>query len=80
MRRAASLSAVLALGIGLALTGPSEAAPAEPGFTNVLLEGSSGSAEPRASVSDKGVHWITTNAKNGDEIVYRSTDGIDWSR
>ncbi|MCU1586934.1 MAG: hypothetical protein JWN31_427 [Frankiales bacterium] len=80
MRRAAAATALLALGVGLALTGPSEAAPAKPGFTSVLLKGSSGSAEPRASISDKGVHWITTNAKNGEEVVYRSTDGIAWKQ
>jgi hypothetical protein len=80
MRRAAAASAVLVVGAALALSAPSQAAPAKPGFTSVKLDGSSGSAEPRASVSNKGVHWITTNAKNGDEVVYRSTDGISWKQ
>jgi hypothetical protein len=56
----------------------SHAAATAPAFATTFLAGSSGSAEPRAAISDKGVHWITTNAKNGDESVYRSTDGIAW--
>jgi hypothetical protein len=48
-------------------------------FATVPLAGSSGFSEPRAAISDQGVHWITTNAANGEEKVYRSTDGIAWT-
>lgn len=71
---------------GLALTAcalllpalATHAAVTKPVFTTVPLAGSSGSSEPRAAISDKGVHWITTNASDGSEKVYRSTDGLVW--
>lgn len=73
-----SLAVVLAA-VGLS-AGPSQAAATKPTFTTVKLPGSSGSAEPRAAVSNKNVHWITTNATNGHEIVFRSTDGLSWNK
>ena len=81
MRRpAAAALAALALGGAFALSAPSQAAATAPTFTTVKLDGSSGSSEPRAAVSTTNVHWITTNAKNGDEVVYRSTDGLAWTQ
>lgn len=77
MRRLAPLALTAAV-LLLAAWGSSGAAP-KPVFTTVLLEGSSGSAEPRAAISSKGVHWITTNATNGEEKVYRSTNGVTWA-
>src|SRR4051812_16040901 len=71
-------AALLASAVLLAPALVSHAAPAKPTFRTTLLAGSSGSSEPRAAISDRGVHWITTNAKNGDESVYRSTDGVTW--
>jgi hypothetical protein len=56
----------------------SRAASTAPVFTTTLLAGSSGSSEPRAAISGQGIHWITTNATNGDEKVYRSTNGVAW--
>jgi hypothetical protein len=81
MRRpAAALLVVLAVtGLGLSAA-PSQAAKPVPVFQTQLLPGTSGSSEPRAVVSRKGVHWITTNAKNGNEIVFRSTDGLSWKQ
>jgi hypothetical protein len=82
MRRAPAelfgLAAALALLLTPALAG--HAAATHPVFTTPLLPGSSGSSEPRAAVSDKGVHWITTNATSGEEEVYRSTDGVGWHK
>jgi hypothetical protein len=77
--RFAALLSVLLL---LALTGttPSRATDAAPVFTTHALEGASGASEPRAAISDKGVHWVVTNARNGDEVVYRSDDGLSWTR
>ena len=77
MRRAPAAVAALALLVIPAVAG--HAAATAPVFTTTFLEGSSGSAEPRAAVSDKGVHWITTSAKDGSEKVYRSTDGVTWN-
>jgi hypothetical protein len=78
MRRPAALVSALLLVGGVAASLPSRAAVSAPGFATVKLAGSSGSSEPRAAISSTGVHWITTNAKNGDESVYRSTDGVAW--
>jgi hypothetical protein len=67
--------------VALVLTVPafsSHATATAPVFTTVSLAGSSGRSEPRAAISDKGVHWITTNSQNGEEKVYRSTDGVAW--
>ena len=77
MRRTAVLLA-LAVPAVLALTAtpaPAATGSGTPAFTTTLLQGSSGSAEPRVTVAPKDSRFLTTNAKNGDEIVYRSTDG-----
>ena len=76
MRRFPAL-ALAACALPLAALSSRAAAPT-PVFTTVPLAGSSGFSEPRAAISDSGVHWITTNARNGEEKVYRSTDGIGW--
>lgn len=78
MRR---LPALAVLGLALlapGLTSLAATPSSSPAFTTVRLDGSSGSSEPRAAVSDKGVHWITTSATDGSEKVYRSLDGVSW--
>ena len=77
MRRLPAALLLLPL-LAVPALGARAAATTAPVFATTLLAGSSGSAEPRAAISDQGVHWITTNAKNGDESVYRSTDGLSW--
>jgi hypothetical protein len=76
---AATLAVAVTVG-ALALTSPPSHASSGTTFTTVKLEGTAGSSEPRAAVSTKDVHWITTNAKNGDEVVFRSTDGVHWAQ
>jgi hypothetical protein len=82
MRRTAAL---LALAVPAALALAATPAPAAtgggtPAFKTTLLDGSSGSSEPRVSVGPKDVRYLTTNAKSGEEIVYRSTNGLSWRR
>jgi hypothetical protein len=81
MRRTA---AVLAMSVPVALAVIASPAPAAttsstPTFSTVPLSGSSGSSEPRVTVAPNGNRFLTTNAKNGDEVVYRSKDGISWA-
>ena len=79
MRRSAVLAA-LALSAGaVAVSAPGSAATG-PTFTTVKLPGTGGSAEPRVAVGPKDVKWAVTSASNGDEIVFRSTDGIAWKQ
>ncbi len=83
MRLPAAAVAVSVAGLGavLALTGaPSEAATSAPVFTTVKLAGASGSAEPRVAVGPGDVRWAVTSAANSVEAVYRSTDGLAWTR
>ncbi|MDX6199409.1 MAG: repeat-like domain [Actinomycetota bacterium] len=79
MRRTAALL-VLAVPAALALVAsPAPAASSStPAFKTQLLAGSSGSSEPRVTVAPNGARYLTTNAKNGDETVYRSPDGLSW--
>jgi hypothetical protein len=81
MRRTA---AVLALALPAALAvvaSPAPAAtPSKPAFHTTLLDGSSGSSEPRVAVAPNGNRFLTTNVKNGDETVYRSADGLSWQK
>jgi hypothetical protein len=82
MRRTA---AVLALVVPAALAlvaapAPAATPSATPAFRTTLLDGSSGSSEPRVTVAPKDVRYLTTNAKSGDETVYRSTDGLAWQK
>jgi hypothetical protein len=81
MRRTAAL---LALAVPAALAFVASPAPAAtsatPGFHTILLDGSSGSSEPRVTVAPGDIRYLTTNAKSGDEIVYRSVDGLSWRR
>jgi hypothetical protein len=82
MRRTA---AALALAVPAALALSAAPAPAatttagQPAFSTTLLAGSSGSSEPRVTVAPNGTRFLTTNARNGDETVYRSSDGLSWS-
>ncbi|MCW2542842.1 MAG: repeat-like domain, partial [Frankiales bacterium] len=71
---------VLGVGAALALSAPSEAAPAKPGFVTQKLAGSSGSAEPRVSVGPHDERWAVTSAGGGEEAVYHSGDGLHWTR
>jgi hypothetical protein len=59
---------------------PSQAAVNAPGFTTVMIPGTSGSSEPRIAVANKDVRWAVTNESNGKEAVYHSTDGINWRK
>ena len=77
MRRLPALTLLAAALVAPALTSHAATSTA-PAFTTVRLDASSGSSEPRTAISDKGVHWITTNATDGSEKVYRSTDGARW--
>ncbi|MDT7539529.1 MAG: repeat-like domain [Actinomycetota bacterium] len=81
MRRTA---AALALAVPVALAVVAAPAPAAtgvpPAFKTQLLEGSSGSSEPRITVAPNGNRFLTTNAKSGDEVVYRSADGLTWQK
>lgn len=81
MRRT-SLALALAVPAALVLAAaPSPAATgasSAPAFHTTALAGSSGSSEPRVTVAPKDVRFLTTNAKSGDELVYRSTDGLTW--
>src|SRR4051812_19915746 len=56
------------------------AASSRPSFTTKLLAGSSGSSEPRVTVTPDGTRYIDTNATDGTEIVYASTDGLSWKQ
>jgi hypothetical protein len=50
-------------------------------FHSTSLPGSSGFSESRVTVAPHGVRYVDTNAKDsGDEIVYRSTDGLQWAQ
>jgi len=81
MRRTA---AVLALAVPIALALAAAPAPAAttgpPSFVTTLLDGSSGSSEPRATVAPKDLRYVVTNAKDGTEVVYRSPDGRAWTK
>lgn len=81
MRRLPAFGLALVLAAGMtALVAPARAASTDPTYTTVLLAGTSGSAEPRVTVAPKDVHYLTTNAKNGDETVFRSPDGLTWTK
>ena len=56
------------------------AASSRPSFTTKLLAGSSGSSEPRVAVTPDGTRYIDTNATDGTEIVYASTNGLTWKQ
>src|SRR3954465_444914 len=56
------------------------AASSKPSFTTKLLAGSSGSSEPRVAVTPDGTRYIDTNASDGTEIVYASTNGLTWKQ
>ncbi|MCU1589455.1 MAG: repeat-like domain protein [Frankiales bacterium] len=81
MRRlAAALALVVPAAVALAASpAPAATAAKAPAFRTTLLAGSSGSSEPRVTVAPKDVRFLTTNAKNGDESIYRSTDGLTWT-
>src|SRR5690349_381919 len=81
MRRTAALLALaVPAALALAATPAPAATAAKPAFRTQLLAGSSGSAEPRVTVAPNGNRFLTTNAKNGDEVVYRSRDGLTWGK
>lgn len=73
--------AAATLGFTSTTLGSAAASTADkPVFKTVKLAGSSGSSEPRATVAPNGVHYVVTNATSGDETVYRSREGIHWSK
>src|SRR4051812_48071367 len=75
-----ALAAAATLGLASTLSGAAAATADKPVFKTVKLAGSSGRSEPRATVAPNGVHYVVTNATSGDETVYRSPDGIHWSK
>ena len=81
MRRTAALL-VLAVPAAIALVAaPAPAATTgPPAYVTTQLAGSDGSTEPRVTVAPNGNRFLTTNAKSGDEIVYRSADGKTWTQ
>ena len=79
MRRfPAALAGALVL-VVIALSNPGHAAAAVPAFTTVQLPGTSGRAEPRASVTDDGLSYLATSGSDAKEAVFRSTDGLTWT-
>lgn len=59
----------------------SSAASASPRahYTTIKLANSSGSSEPRVTVTPDGNRYVDTNAaKTGNEVIYRSPDAIHW--
>jgi len=86
MRRFRLVPVVLGLApaVALATVGAtaSSAAPAapRPHYTTVKLAGSSGSSEPRVTVTPDGNRYVDTNATDGTEVIYRSPDAVHWVR
>ena len=56
------------------------AAGSKPGFTSKLLAGSSGTSEPRVTVTPDGTRYVDTNATSKTEVVYSSKDGLTWKQ
>jgi hypothetical protein len=78
-RTAAALALIVPAALALiASPAPAATTSSAPAFHTGLLAGSSGSSEPRVTVAPNGVRFLTTNAANGNESVYRSTDGLTW--
>jgi hypothetical protein len=81
MRRTAAALAVLVSAALAAAAAPAPAAtPAPPAYATTLLSGTAGHTEPRVTVAPDGARYLTTNAKSGDEIVFRSPDGKSWTQ
>ncbi|MBV9290933.1 MAG: exo-alpha-sialidase [Frankiales bacterium] len=86
LRRAIPAAVVAGVTVLAAVTLPAVASTPKLAFRTVKLAGSSGLAEPRVTVTRKGVMFAVTNAGRpndigiGPETVYRSTDGIHWKR
>jgi hypothetical protein len=74
----------LAPAVALATFGAtaSSAAPAapKPHYTTIKLAGSSGSSEPRVTVTPDGNRYVDTNATDGTEVVFRAPDATHWVR
>src|SRR4051812_17845890 len=74
------ITAAATLGLVATLGAAGASTANRPVFKTVKLAGSSGRSEPRATVAPNGVHYVVTNATSGDETVYRSRDGLHWSK
>ena len=72
------LGAVVALAAFGAVVSSAAPAPPRPHYVSVKLAGSSGSAEPRVTVTPDGSRYVDTNATNGTEVVYRAPDATHW--
>jgi hypothetical protein len=59
---------------------PANAGPAAPSFKTQLLPGTSGFSEPRASILANGDRYLDTNATDGTEAIFRSSDGLHWTK
>ncbi|MDQ1748254.1 MAG: repeat-like domain, partial [Frankiaceae bacterium] len=55
-------------------------APAKPHYVTIKLAGSSGSSEPRVTVTPDGNRYVDTNATDGTEVVFRAPDATHWTR
>jgi hypothetical protein len=88
MRARIAVLGSVALGAAttMAVTSPATASAGHLAFKTVRLAGSSGLSEPRVTVTKSGVRYAVTNAGQpnaigiGPETIYRSSDGIHWSR
>ena len=80
--RNVAIAAAAVVVVPIAVTGgPTGASGAAPTFTTKLLAGSSGSSEPRVTVTPDGTRYVDTNrAGDGTEIVYASPDGLTWKQ
>src|ERR1041385_5631533 len=47
-------------------------------FQSVLTN--AGGFEPRIAVGPDGTRWVSTANTMGDEVVYKSTDGLNWTK
>jgi hypothetical protein len=80
MRRRVLAAALLATGVAAGLMPPLAGASTAPGFTTVRLPGTGRSAEPRVAVAPDGTRWAVTSDTGGNEVVFRSKDGVHWTR
>jgi hypothetical protein len=80
MRRRLLALAAVAAAVAPTAAFPSLAGGSPYGFTTTRLPGTSGSAEPRVAVGPDGTRWAVTSATDGSEVVFRSKDGVRWTK
>jgi len=79
MRRRVIGAVVLATGLA-AITPSLAGGTGTHRFATTRLPGTGGSAEPRVAVGPDGTRWAVTSDPNGKELVFRSKDGLSWTR